>query len=73
MSRTHDADLCDRIRKLEERIAQLEAEKAAHHCGCSHYWWYPVTVLQPPFPITNGTYTILSETSAAPLLKGGEA
>jgi len=40
--RTHDADLCDRIRALEEEVAALKA-RPTHYCGwgCNHYpnWW----------------------------------
>lgn len=49
MSRTHDADLCDRIRALEERVAQLEAEKASHVCHGWHYY--------PQYTVPQWTWT----------------
>jgi hypothetical protein len=42
--RQHDADLCERIRQLEERVRELEARPA-----------YPVYPIYPtyPWPYTN--------------------
>ena len=38
MARQHDADLCDRIRALEKRVSELEAQQAAHQ-HCNHIVW----------------------------------
>lgn len=51
--RVHDADLCDRIKKLEEKVRELEA-RPAYNCGHYH-WYYPYTTY-PPYTFTwNGT------------------
>ena len=52
--KTHDAELCERIRLLEERVRQLEAKPTVieppHYC----YWGCPVHYPGITW-ITNGT------------------
>ena len=43
MARQHDADLCDRIRQLEEKVAELEARP---QYPVYPYWWQGVL---PPY------------------------
>ena len=48
--RTHDADLCERIRALEEEVAELRAELEVHRGLGQHRGWY----INPyPLPLTN--------------------
>lgn len=52
--RVHDADLCDRIKELEDRVRELEARPQ----GCGHIHWYPYTTYPYPYTWTvNGTTT----------------
>ena len=67
MRKTHDAELCERIRELEERVRELEARPHTtyvHWCysGCPlHYptitWGTNTTGWQPPADTTI-TYSI---------------
>ena len=61
--KTHDAELCERIRLLEERVRELEARptysyQPPHYC----YWGCPIhygttTWPQWTWTVTNGTTT----------------
>lgn len=51
--RVHDADLCDRIKALEDRVRELEA-RPAHHCT-GHYWYYPYNAYPWTYTVTSGT------------------
>lgn len=67
--KTHDADLCDRIRELEERVRELES-RPYHHCGfyCNH--WYPQTTV-PQWtwtPWVSNESTITVDTSTTPTI-----
>lgn len=70
MARTHDADLCDQVRKLEKRVAELEHELEVHRAATHGHWrWYPSwPETGYPWPTitwgadTTGTVTIGSTT-----------
>lgn len=68
MARTHNADLCDRIKVLEDRIAELERDLEIHRASAPHGGWWqavpytvPYTPWIPPYTwryiTTSGTST----------------
>ena len=66
--KTHDADLCERIRELEKRVEELET-RPSHYCGhyCNH--WPTITYPQWTYTPwvsggTGNTYTIDSNTTS---------
>ncbi len=73
MTRRHDADLCERIRELEKRVEELEAQPRTivypalpHYCwiGCPqhHPTWYPTWTS----PNTSGITISSGTTQTAP-------
>lgn len=69
MTKTHDADLCERIRELEKRVEELEAAPRVtyvpalpHYCwsGCPLHWptitWDTSGTTWTPPPNTTITY-----------------
>lgn len=55
--RVHDADLCERIRDLEQEVERLKADR--HHCY-GHWHWSPPYWTSPTYYPTftvNGTTT----------------
>lgn len=54
--KTHDADLCERIRELEKRIEELERRPAPYWVGP---WWgvNPPYWISPWLPNTSGSGT----------------
>jgi hypothetical protein len=70
--KTHDADLCERIRALEERVKELEARPTGWYGG----WWQPhycytgcpihTPTYYPTWTSPNTTITYGSGTQTAP-------
>lgn len=67
MARTHDADLCDQVRALEKRVAELERELEVHRASTHGHWrwyptypdtWYPGPTITWGSDMTMGTITV---------------
>jgi hypothetical protein len=54
--RTHDADLCKEIKRLEKRVDELERELHAH--GPHYPYYYPPYIVWPRPYWYSGTGTI---------------
>lgn len=65
---THDAELCDRIRALEEQVAELKGELELHRNGGAH--WTGPTWVYPYAPWPNTTYPWSPNTSVPTITYG---
>jgi hypothetical protein len=82
MRKTHDAELCERIRVLEERVRELEFRptQIPHYCwsGCPHHYG---TAWPNPYPwpiwyssssgVSTGTITMPNGTQTTYTLESG--
>jgi hypothetical protein len=62
-----DREVADTLRDLRAEVAQLRAERTAHHChgcSCTHFHWQPYTWTLPG-TVTHPNYTVTSGTSTA--------
>ena len=57
-----DREVADTLRELRAEVEKLRAERAAHHCTCTHVHWYqqtyPIPGCAPAMPqVWYGTVT----------------
>ena len=65
MARVHDADICDRIRKLEKEVERLKARP--NHCGHWHY----TPFYHPPYIYGGNTWTGTGTITTSDTATGG--